>query len=63
LLGCFGALWSQKSATLLGMTAPVMALSVPLVDMSISVVRGSSGVSPFSRPTGITSTIACSIAV
>ncbi len=39
LLGCFGALWSQKSATLLGMTAPLMALSVPLVDTAISVVR------------------------
>ena len=39
LLGCFGALWSQKSATLLGMTAPLMALSVPLVDTGISVVR------------------------
>jgi UDP-GlcNAc:undecaprenyl-phosphate GlcNAc-1-phosphate transferase len=39
LLGCFGALWSQKSATLLGMTAPMMALSVPLVDTGTSVVR------------------------
>lgn len=39
LLGCFGALWSQKSATVLGMTAPVMALSLRLLDTSISVVR------------------------
>ena len=39
LLGCFGALWSQKSATLLGMTAPLMALSVPLVDTGMSVMR------------------------
>jgi UDP-GlcNAc:undecaprenyl-phosphate/decaprenyl-phosphate GlcNAc-1-phosphate transferase len=39
LLGCFGALWSQKSATLLGMTAPLMALSVPLLDTGASVVR------------------------
>ncbi len=39
LLGCFGALWSQKSATVLGMTAPVMALSLPLLDTSVSIVR------------------------
>src|SRR5579863_1778740 len=26
LLGCFGVIWSQKSATILGMTAPLMAL-------------------------------------
>src|SRR5947208_10567281 len=39
LLGCFAAVWSQKSATLLGMTAPVMALSVPLLDTGIAVVR------------------------
>src|SRR3954464_14437999 len=39
LLGCFAALWSQKSATLLGMTAPLMALAVPLLDTGASVVR------------------------
>lgn len=39
LLGCLGALWSQKSATLLGMTAPVIALSVPLLDAGISIAR------------------------
>ena len=39
VLGCFGVIWSQKSATLLGMTAPVMALSVPLLDAVISVAR------------------------
>ena len=39
LLGCFGVLWSFKSATLLGMTAPAMALAVPLLDAGISVVR------------------------
>jgi UDP-GlcNAc:undecaprenyl-phosphate/decaprenyl-phosphate GlcNAc-1-phosphate transferase len=39
LLGCFAALWSQKSATLLGMTAPLMALSVPLLDTGMSVMR------------------------
>jgi UDP-GlcNAc:undecaprenyl-phosphate GlcNAc-1-phosphate transferase len=39
LLGCFGVLWSQKSATILGMTAPLMALSIPILDVCLSVVR------------------------
>lgn len=39
LLGSFGALWSQKSATLLGMTAPLMAVAIPLLDTSLSIVR------------------------
>ncbi len=39
LLGCFGAIWSQKSATVLGMTAPLMALSIPILDACLSIVR------------------------
>lgn len=39
LLGCYGALWSHKSATILGMTAPLMALAIPLLDTGLSVVR------------------------
>lgn len=39
LLGCYGILWSQKSATLLGMTAPLMALSIPLLDTGLAVAR------------------------
>ena len=39
LLGCYGALWSHKSATILGMTAPMMALAIPLLDTGLSVVR------------------------
>jgi UDP-GlcNAc:undecaprenyl-phosphate GlcNAc-1-phosphate transferase len=39
VLGCFAALWSQKSATLLGMTAPLMALAVPLLDTGATIVR------------------------
>jgi len=39
LLGCFGVLWSQKSATILGMTAPLMALAVPLLDTCLAVMR------------------------
>jgi UDP-GlcNAc:undecaprenyl-phosphate GlcNAc-1-phosphate transferase len=39
LLGCYGAIWSQKSATVLGMIAPVMVLAIPLLDVSLCVVR------------------------
>lgn len=39
LLGCDGVLWSQKSATILGMTAPLMALSIPLLDTSLAIAR------------------------
>jgi UDP-GlcNAc:undecaprenyl-phosphate GlcNAc-1-phosphate transferase len=39
LLGCYGILWSQKSATMLGMTAPLMALSIPLLDTALAIVR------------------------
>jgi UDP-GlcNAc:undecaprenyl-phosphate/decaprenyl-phosphate GlcNAc-1-phosphate transferase len=39
LLGCFGVVWSQKSATILGMTAPLMALSIPILDVLLSIVR------------------------
>jgi len=39
LLGCFGVIWSQKSATFLGMLAPVIAFSLPLLDVGISIGR------------------------
>ena len=39
LLGCCAVIWSHKAVTLLGMTAPLMALSVPLLDMSLAIVR------------------------
>ena len=39
LLGCFGVIWAQKSATFLGLAAPLMALSIPLVDVGLAVVR------------------------
>lgn len=38
-LGCFAIIWSQKATTLLGMAAPLMALSVPLIDTGVAVVR------------------------
>src|SRR5215469_8726482 len=39
LLGCYGAMWSQKSATLIGLTAPMMAMAIPLMDVALSIVR------------------------
>ena len=39
LLGCYGVIWSLKSATLLGMTAPLMALAVPLLDTALAIAR------------------------
>jgi UDP-GlcNAc:undecaprenyl-phosphate GlcNAc-1-phosphate transferase len=39
LLGCFGSMWSQKSATVLGMTAPLIALAMPLLDTALSIAR------------------------
>lgn len=39
LLGCYGAMWSQKSATLIGLTAPMMAMAIPLLDVALSIVR------------------------
>ena len=39
LLGCYGVLWSQKCATILGMTAPLIALSIPLLDTGVAIIR------------------------
>lgn len=39
LLGCFGVIWSQKAATLLGMTAPLIALAIPLLDTALAIAR------------------------
>ncbi len=39
MLGCFGLIWSQKSGSLLGMAAPLMALALPLVDVGLSIGR------------------------
>jgi UDP-GlcNAc:undecaprenyl-phosphate/decaprenyl-phosphate GlcNAc-1-phosphate transferase len=39
LLGSYGVIWSQKSATMLGMAAPALALGVPLLDVGLSIVR------------------------
>jgi UDP-GlcNAc:undecaprenyl-phosphate GlcNAc-1-phosphate transferase len=39
LLGCFGIIWSQKSATFLGLLAPAMALALPLFDVLLAIAR------------------------
>ena len=39
VLGGYGVIWSQQSSTFLGAFAPVMALSIPLLDMTLAVAR------------------------
>jgi UDP-GlcNAc:undecaprenyl-phosphate GlcNAc-1-phosphate transferase len=39
LLGCYGALWSEKSVTLVALTVPLMAVSIPLLEVVLSIVR------------------------
>ena len=39
LLGCYGMLWTQKASTLISMLLPLLALSIPLIDVSLSVLR------------------------
>ncbi len=39
LLGCFGALWSEKSVTLVALTVPLLAVSIPLLDVVLSILR------------------------
>ena len=41
LLGCYGMIWTQKTSTLLSLLVPLMALSVPLLDVSVAVFRRS----------------------
>ena len=39
LLGSYGVIWSQKSATLVGLTAPLMAMAIPLLDTGLAIAR------------------------
>jgi UDP-GlcNAc:undecaprenyl-phosphate GlcNAc-1-phosphate transferase len=39
ILGCYGIIWSDKSATLFGMTAPLMALGIPILEVCLSIAR------------------------
>ena len=60
LLGCYGVMWSQKSATLLGMTAPLMALAIPLLDAALSIIAPVyRGISLSSARTAATSITCC----
>ena len=38
-LGCFGLIWSQRAGSLLGMLAPLMAMSLPLIDVCVAISR------------------------
>jgi UDP-GlcNAc:undecaprenyl-phosphate GlcNAc-1-phosphate transferase len=39
MLGCFAVIWSEKSATALGMVAPMVALCIPLLDTALAISR------------------------
>lgn len=39
LLGCYGALWSEKSVTLVALSVPLLAVSIPLLDVVLSILR------------------------
>ncbi len=39
ILGCFGLIWSHQSGTMLGMAAPLMALALPLIDVTLAIGR------------------------
>lgn len=39
LLGCCAVIWSQKAATLIAFTAPLVALAVPLLDTTLAITR------------------------
>ena len=39
LLGCYGMIWSQKTSTILSFLVPIMAISVPLLDVVMAILR------------------------
>ncbi len=39
MLACYGVIWSEKSVTAASITAPMMALSIPLIDTALSIAR------------------------
>ncbi len=39
LLGCYCAIWSQKSAALVGITVPLLALFIPMMDVALAILR------------------------
>ena len=50
LLGCLGALWSEKSVTLVALTVPLLAVSIPLLDVALSILRRFLGNRPIFQP-------------
>jgi UDP-GlcNAc:undecaprenyl-phosphate GlcNAc-1-phosphate transferase len=46
LLGCYGVVWSEKSTTILSMSAPLMVLYVPLFDTGLAIIRRFLGQKP-----------------
>jgi UDP-GlcNAc:undecaprenyl-phosphate/decaprenyl-phosphate GlcNAc-1-phosphate transferase len=41
LLGCFGLVWTEQGTGLLGSLVPVLAMIIPLMDLSLSIARRS----------------------
>jgi UDP-GlcNAc:undecaprenyl-phosphate GlcNAc-1-phosphate transferase len=39
MLGCFGLIWSHHGGTLVGMTLPMVALALPLLDVVLAISR------------------------
>lgn len=39
LLGCYSIIWNYKAPTMVGMTAPLLTLAVPLADAGLAIVR------------------------
>jgi UDP-GlcNAc:undecaprenyl-phosphate GlcNAc-1-phosphate transferase len=39
LLGCYGALWSEKSVTVVAVTVPLLIVSIPLLEVVLSILR------------------------
>ncbi len=39
LLACYGVIWSHKSTTVMALAAPMMALTLPILDVGLSVAR------------------------
>jgi UDP-GlcNAc:undecaprenyl-phosphate GlcNAc-1-phosphate transferase len=39
MLACCGVIWCEKSVTAMSIMAPIMALSIPLLDTALSIVR------------------------
>lgn len=50
LLGCYSLIWMQASSSVISVAAPVMTLSVPLLDTVLAMLRRFLGGRPLFRP-------------